>query len=117
MATASMLVEDKTFTVGEVGKFFFDKSASWIRTRERQGILATQEGGPIGHRRASGRALNGRGRGQGAGDRVYTLDDIVEIAEALRTHGILDKRSFDLVTKRVDSQRLEVQVFRVRSED
>jgi hypothetical protein len=64
------------FTVNEVGKFFFARSAAWMRTSERK---ATLDGEPLVD--FLGRVVGER--------RYYTLYDIERIAHAFAQAGVI----------------------------
>lgn len=62
------------FTVADVAKFFFARTAHWIRWRERKGFLVF-EGQPIGKRKT---LPNGK-----LAARAYDLADVERMAHAL----------------------------------
>lgn len=62
--------EGPRFTISEVAKFFFGRSAHWVRWRERSGAF-TFEGQPVGVHRTP------------KGARVYDLADVEKMAHAL----------------------------------
>lgn len=64
------------FTVGELGKVFFARSAHWVRWLETNGKLVF-DGEPVGGRRTK------------SGARVYTLNDIEVIAHGLKQQGVI----------------------------
>lgn len=64
------------FTVGEVAKVFFGRSAHWIRWRERKGYFDL-DGEPVGDTRTS------------EGARRYNLADIEKMAHALASKGAI----------------------------
>jgi hypothetical protein len=70
------LVSEPTYSVAEVGKFFFARPASWVRHLERSGRF-TLDGKPIEITRTE----NGR--------RSYTLPDVEKMAHALAQQGML----------------------------
>lgn len=76
--------EGPLYTVSEVAKFFFAKSAYWIRWRERSGAFVL-DGKPVGTARTP----------QGA--RVYDLSDIEKMAHALASQRLLDGMDLQLV--------------------
>ncbi len=59
-----------TFTISEIAKFFFGRSAHWVRWRERTGAF-TYEGKPVGIHRTP------------KGARMYDLADVEKMAHAL----------------------------------
>lgn len=95
MARAQIVVEDKklpakgfildgidtssepTFSVSEVGKFFFARSSHWVRLLERDGFFEFR-GEAVGNRRTS------------QGVRVYSLSDVEKMARALAEHDRID---------------------------
>lgn len=62
--------EGPTFTISEIAKFFFGRSAHWVRWRERTGAF-TYEGKPVGIHRTP------------KGARMYDLADVEKMAHAL----------------------------------
>lgn len=74
------------FTVSEVAKFFFGRSAHWIRWQEsNEHFFLTIDGKqePVGTRRTD------------SGARVYTLSDVELIAHALAEHGAINGRQLN----------------------
>jgi hypothetical protein len=93
-------------SVGQVANWFFNRSASWIRWQEREGVLET-----------GGEAIGGRlPAARQAGCRSYSLDDVCAIADALLDHGRLDPRNHRLVVRRVEAMR-EIERGWVRTMD
>lgn len=88
-------MDERTFSISEAAGFF-DKSPMWLRWRERQGVFTTSEGEPI----VIARKPNEK---QGGGDRRYTLDNLREIAKALRRGNVIDNRQLEVVLQRVDA--------------
>jgi hypothetical protein len=79
---------EKKFRVGPFAMFFFDRSVPWIRTMEKSGIA------------------NGLGERTGSrGDREYTVDDAVTLADRLREKGLIDDKNYRLIVRRVEDQR------------
>lgn len=78
--------EKPRYTVSEVAKFFFAKSAHWIRWQEKPpgpktkggGGLLTEEGQTVVEHRTEG------------GARYYTLRDVELMAHALCRNGAID---------------------------
>lgn len=70
------LVTEPTYSVAEVGKFFFAKPASWIRHLERTGRFMLD-----GKTIEIPRTGNGR--------RAYTLPDVEKMAHSLAQQGML----------------------------
>jgi DNA-binding transcriptional MerR regulator len=77
--------EEATFTVGEVASLFLGTSASWMRYRERQGVLPSA--------RKDGR------------DRVYTLSDIEAIGDALLAADLVDEAGRAALSRRISATR------------
>lgn len=77
-----------TFRISEVGRFFFARSADWMRwldglatVDEPHGVF-TLDGKPLQIKRTA------------SGSRVYTLADIERLAHALLEHDKIDGRQF-----------------------
>lgn len=70
------LVTEPTYSVAEVGKFFFAKPASWIRHLERTERFML-DGKPIEIPRTE------------SGRRAYTLPDVEKMAHSLAQQGML----------------------------
>lgn len=68
--------EKPHYTVSEVAKFFFARSAHWVRWREKEGDLML-DGQPVGTTRSNGNA------------RIYTLSDVENMAHALAQNGAI----------------------------
>lgn len=81
-------------SISEVSAFFFDQVPRWIRYQESRGHL---EG--IGGRTAGG-------------DRVYTLQDVREMAHELRHFGTIDDEGFRNCIDRIN--QLSKPVFKRR---
>jgi hypothetical protein len=69
-------------TISEVAKFFFHRSAHWIRWAERKGFLRL-DGKRVGVKRKKDGTKEG-------GARYYTLDDVEKMAHALTQNKIFD---------------------------
>lgn len=68
--------KEPRFAIGEVAKFFFARSAHWIRWVEREHRLVL-DGKPVGVGRT------------GSGAREYTLTDVEEMAHALASNNTI----------------------------
>lgn len=82
------------FSIGQVA-LFLDQTTGWLRWRENEGFLQDERGNLIGSRRANNK--------QGGGDRVYSLENVRQIAQALHRKGVLDDRGLEVVEQRVRS--------------
>lgn len=74
------------FTVSEAAKFFFGRSAHWIRWQEANGHFMLSMDGkqvPVGDRRTE------------SGARCYTLTDVELIAHALAEHNAINGRQLN----------------------
>lgn len=72
------------YTIGEMTKFFFARSAAWYRSLESKGRLVL-DGEPISVGRTN------------KGARVFQLEDVEHIAHALTQAGIIDARRLQVV--------------------
>lgn len=95
-------MEEREFTIGQVAGLFFDRNTQWLRYMEKQGRITDKKGNAIGDRRPNAKL--------GGGDRVYTLKDVEEVADALQRQGYLDAVNRTRVRKRVEAFSEEVQV-------
>lgn len=85
------LVHEPTYSISEVGKFFFAHPASWVRHLERTGKFSL-DGQPIDITRTE----NGR--------RVYTLPDVEKMAHALAQNGYLSGEQLVNVLLQIQQQ-------------
>ncbi len=79
------------YTVSEVAKFFFARSAHWIRWREKEGDLKLN-GKQVGNGRTEGNA------------RVYTLVDVENMAHALMRNNAIDLDQLDYALALVEAE-------------
>ena len=104
---------DTEYSITEVAKLFFDVDSDRFRWLERKGVIVHEDGSSIGSRKDNKRGANLKQMGQTKkvrGDRVYTLDDVAAIADALRRAGALDAPNHKAVMRRVDAHRVSVIV-------
>jgi hypothetical protein len=80
------VTREPLFTVSEIAKFFFGRSAHWVRWQEGQGHFTLTKDGekvPVGDRRTE------------SGARVYALSDVEDIAHALAEHQAINGRQLN----------------------
>lgn len=73
------------YTISELAKFFFNRTATWVRWRERKGYFILDAVGPNGSKEyevGPGSKQYGLNRTV-EGARFYTLEDVEGIAHAL----------------------------------
>lgn len=97
-------MDEREFTIGQVAGLFFDRNTQWLRYMEKQGRITDRTGRSIGDRRPNAKL--------GGGDRVYTLKDVEEVADALQRQGYLDAVNRTRVRKRVEAFAEPVEVAR-----
>ena len=94
----SINLADEEFRLGEVAKFVFDQSITWLRNRTlaTNGRLpdAADPDGTVPGRRS-------RNYKRGGGDRVYNLAECARIANNLHRNGRLDDAALSKVMSRL----------------
>lgn len=81
-----------TFSVGETAKFFFARSASWLRTQDNAGKFITEDEGFVVRRRVAKNA------------RFFCLEDIEKMAHALATNGQISTARLRIVLSQLKIQ-------------
>ena len=92
----SINLEEYEFKISIVALVFFDNTPKWLRYHEKR--LIDNNGNPLGRREP-----NNRG-----GDRLYTLDDIKQIAFILRHRGILTDDNLKNFLTRIEALKQPV---------
>lgn len=82
---------------GGVAAMFFDRSLAWLRVQEREGRLVREDGSKIEVRRHT--------EGKSTSARVYTLDDLDDIADALFRQRKIPYMIYKSAKKRVQAFR------------
>lgn len=93
--------DDPVFTIG-MAAAFFDLESQAFRKKEANGYFLETDGTPIKIRRTEG------------GERRYSLDDILKIANSLRKLNKMTDRQLNLIILRVDAFKEPVKKHRKR---
>ena len=88
--------EELTLQAG-VAAMFFNRSLAWLRVQENKGFLVREDGSEIVIKRHT------KGKTQSA--RVYSLDDLDDIADALFRQRKISRKDYDGVKKKVAAFR------------
>jgi hypothetical protein len=89
-------LETYEFKISIVALIFFDNTPKWLRYHEKR--LIDSQGNPLGRREP-----NNRG-----GDRLYTLEDIKQMAYILRHRGTLTDDNLKNCLARIESMKSPV---------
>jgi hypothetical protein len=82
---------EPTFSVSEVGKFFFARSSHWVRLLEREGFFSE-----------NGENVGGRRTNQGV--RIYTLSDVEQMVRMLAKKKRIDGRQLQRTLQLVHAE-------------
>lgn len=99
---------NEVWKIGQVARVFFDQKTGWFRWRENEGFIKDRKGNPIGSR--SPNAKKG-----GKGDRIYTKEDIKEIALSLHREGIIDDEGLHIALQRLHWCTQPIHVLRINA--
>lgn len=83
--------KEPLYSVGEVGKVFFNRTSHWVRWVEREGKLVL-DGKPVAQERSA------------AGSRKYTLWDVEQMAHALAQNEVINGAQLRLALALVSIQ-------------
>jgi len=92
----------KTFRTSFVARLF-GKSTQWVYWGEREEVFAREDGTLIIPRRTTPPRAK-------AGYRSYTIDDLRDIADALRRRGLIDTDEYLEVMGKIASEQLRSAV-------
>lgn len=76
---------------------FFDRSIAWLRVQENDGLLVREDGTKI--------VISRLNEGVTNSPRVYSLDDVEEIADTLFRQRKMTRKHYDRVKNRVKAFR------------